>query len=76
MALTDDSDLYHFYKADPSVLASSTHPPRGPDLGDSPADILQPLPQREQRRHPLLTAPFRPTRAFTCISRIPVCSRR
>lgn len=70
MSLTDDSDLYHFYKTDPSVLAL------GPDLGDSPADILQPLPLRERRRHPLLTASLRPTRAFTCICRIPLCSRR
>lgn len=57
MARREDSDLCHSYKIDPSVLALLTNPPRGPDLKDSPADILwAPLPKGPEET-PLLAAP-------------------
>lgn len=40
MALRDDSVFHDSCKTDLSVLALSTHPHRGLDLGDSPADVL------------------------------------
>lgn len=42
IALRDNPDLCCTCKLDPLVLALVTHLSQGPELGDRPADILEP----------------------------------
>lgn len=51
-ALSDNPNLCHSCKIDPSFLALVASPPRKPNLGDSPRAVLKPK-RLERQPHPV-----------------------